>query len=408
MGIASTLWGLEFVFTLVPYSIFVYHLPLIILSPIYLVSRKSWYWIERGLYNMLPYLLLNYAVRRRFRFKAFGEYEKLRSILRDRPDDLGIVIANHQTPTDVILVTNFWASIVPNENHFSDITWIQDFMLGFAPTGWVAKMHGDFFLLQPVNINPLTKCLQCSRSSTKLKQFVEPEIREYVKYSLQNRHRLITLFPEGGFLNRRKAGSQRFAQKNGLPVLEHVAIPRSNGLAYVLDELYRNDMVSSQSSKGRKARHLVTLTLVYPDIEKPWSLGKVTASPMLGRQSETCYVHVKIDALDSVPKPNLDKGISNPAVDKDLPLPNLERPKSKYDDPFEKYLLNAFVQMDRRLEQFYKHGSSVEEVGKFSDIQGSTDLKLSRFWLTIHYFISVVIILGLVTGIIFLIVWAVR
>ena len=104
MKITSLLWSFEFFFTLVPYSIFMYHLPLILLSPIYLLSKKIWFHIERRLYNLLSYVLVSYASRRNFKFKAFGEYDKLKKILQRYPRDIGIVIANHQTPTDIIAI----------------------------------------------------------------------------------------------------------------------------------------------------------------------------------------------------------------------------------------------------------------------------------------------------------------
>lgn len=47
----------------------------------------------------------------------------------------------------------------------------------------------------------------------------------------------IVLFPEGGFLRKRKAVSQKYAQKNGLPLLENVSLPRVGALNAIMDTI---------------------------------------------------------------------------------------------------------------------------------------------------------------------------
>lgn len=45
------------------------------------------------------------------------------------------------------------------------------------------------------------------------------------------------LFPEGGFLRKRRETSQRYALKNNLPVLEHVSLPRTGAMEAIVEEL---------------------------------------------------------------------------------------------------------------------------------------------------------------------------
>lgn len=45
----------------------------------------------------------------------------------------------------------------------------------------------------------------------------------------------MVLFPEGGFLRKRKAISQKYAKKNGLPLLHHVSLPRVGALQVIMD-----------------------------------------------------------------------------------------------------------------------------------------------------------------------------
>lgn len=44
----------------------------------------------------------------------------------------------------------------------------------------------------------------------------------------------MVLFPEGGFLRKRKAVSQKYAAKNNLPKLNHVSLPRVGALQTIM------------------------------------------------------------------------------------------------------------------------------------------------------------------------------
>lgn len=44
----------------------------------------------------------------------------------------------------------------------------------------------------------------------------------------------MVLFPEGGFLRKRRAVSQRYAEKNNLPILNNVSLPRVGALKTIL------------------------------------------------------------------------------------------------------------------------------------------------------------------------------
>lgn len=47
----------------------------------------------------------------------------------------------------------------------------------------------------------------------------------------------MVIFPEGGFLRKRREVSQRFAKKNDLPVLQHVTLPRVGAMKAIVDVL---------------------------------------------------------------------------------------------------------------------------------------------------------------------------
>lgn len=47
----------------------------------------------------------------------------------------------------------------------------------------------------------------------------------------------MVLFPEGGFLCKRRETSQKYAKKNNLPILENVTLPRVGAMQTIFDTL---------------------------------------------------------------------------------------------------------------------------------------------------------------------------
>ena len=45
----------------------------------------------------------------------------------------------------------------------------------------------------------------------------------------------MVLFPEGGFLCKRREVSQNYAKKNNLPILENVSLPRVGAMQTIFD-----------------------------------------------------------------------------------------------------------------------------------------------------------------------------
>ena len=58
--------------------------------------------------------------------------------------------------------------------------------------------------------------------------------RHLAQVFVPKHRRYLVLFPEGGFLRKRKAVSQAFAKKNGLRELEHCTLPRTGALEIAL------------------------------------------------------------------------------------------------------------------------------------------------------------------------------
>lgn len=70
------------------------------------------------------------------------------------------------------------------------------------------------------------------------------------KYYHSRDRKWIVLFPEGGFLRKRRETSQTFAKKNSLPHLTHVTLPRLGATQVILKTLsaqQENGSVGSES-----------------------------------------------------------------------------------------------------------------------------------------------------------------
>uniref|UniRef100_A0A1B0F0C1 Phospholipid/glycerol acyltransferase domain-containing protein n=1 Tax=Phlebotomus papatasi TaxID=29031 RepID=A0A1B0F0C1_PHLPP len=62
----------------------------------------------------------------------------------------------------------------------------------------------------------------------------------------------MVLFPEGGFLRKRREVSQRFAQQNNLPILKHVTLPRVGALRAIMDVFDSHENKCGNNNSGTK------------------------------------------------------------------------------------------------------------------------------------------------------------
>lgn len=61
----------------------------------------------------------------------------------------------------------------------------------------------------------------------------------------------MVLFPEGGFLRKRREVSQRYAEKNNLPHLKNVSLPRIGALRAILDVLPTRTTIGNNNATKR-------------------------------------------------------------------------------------------------------------------------------------------------------------
>lgn len=65
---------------------------------------------------------------------------------------------------------------------------------------------------------------------------------------IPRKRKWMVLFPEGGFLRKRRAVSQRYARKNELPVLQHVSLPRVGALKAIMTTVGPNTLANNNST----------------------------------------------------------------------------------------------------------------------------------------------------------------
>ncbi|XP_059062816.1 acyl-CoA:lysophosphatidylglycerol acyltransferase 1-like [Achroia grisella] len=81
------------------------------------------------------------------------------------------------------------------------------------------------------------------------------ELRQHIHGSYVPLGRqFMVLFPEGGFLHKRREISQRYAEKNNLPKLEYVSLPRAGALKVIMDEIgpHKDEEATTSKDESRK------------------------------------------------------------------------------------------------------------------------------------------------------------
>lgn len=70
----------------------------------------------------------------------------------------------------------------------------------------------------------------------------------------------MVLFPEGGFLCKRRETSQKYAKKNNLPILENVTLPRVGAMQTIFDTL---GPVSSRDAQDQQLNNRPSKTAFF-------------------------------------------------------------------------------------------------------------------------------------------------
>lgn len=195
------------------YCVPTYLIWMFLLLPLKKIHESYYYKIEGVLFH---WLLANVTM---WSYTAGYDLVEMGDDITPALDERTLVIANHQSTSDVPLLMatfNVKKGVLPN------IMWIMDRLFKYTNFGAVSLIHQDFFI--------------ASGKSNRERSLLDLKKHLTESYIPRDRKWMV-LFPEGGFLRKRKEVSQRFAEKNNLPVLNNVTVPRVGAMKAIVDVL---------------------------------------------------------------------------------------------------------------------------------------------------------------------------
>lgn len=195
------------------YAIPVSMLWLLILSPLHLIDPMLYNKVEEVFFSWLLSMVASWTWSAGYQVAESGA--DLDSLKKENL----LIMPNHQSTADVPLLMTIFSARV---GFCNKVMWIMDHVFKFTNFGVVSWMHDDFFILAG----------KANRDSSliSLKQHL-------AKVFLPKKRKYLVLFPEGGFLRKRKEVSQQFAKKKDLPLLEHCTLPRTGALDVIMSAL---------------------------------------------------------------------------------------------------------------------------------------------------------------------------
>uniref|UniRef100_A0A2M4BQ02 Putative lysophosphatidylglycerol acyltransferase 1 n=1 Tax=Anopheles marajoara TaxID=58244 RepID=A0A2M4BQ02_9DIPT len=328
------------------YCVPTYLVWMFLLWPLKKIHETYYYRIEGVLFH---WLLANVSM---WSWTAGYEVVEMGDDITTAFDRRTLVLANHQSTSDVPLLMaafNAKKGILPN------IMWIMDRLFKYTNFGAVSLVHQDFFIASGKNNR--------DKSLQQLKSHIE-------KCYVPRKRKWMVLFPEGGFLRKRKEVSQRFAEKNNLPVLNNVTLPRVGAMKAIMDVLGApmdiNDAsieyAMQEATKQSESNSTIINSEAISKDDDDCDNCKETSYAMLNGQSGGCLEYV-LDITIAYPQgvpldlPNIVHGIRDPC--QTFLFYKLyhcsEVPRES--ETLTQWLYNRFYEKEKLLEEFYRTGS---------------------------------------------------
>ncbi|XP_025251262.1 acyl-CoA:lysophosphatidylglycerol acyltransferase 1 [Theropithecus gelada] len=282
----------------------------IILQPLRVLDSKRFWYIEGIMYKWLLGMVA-----------SWGWYA-------------GYTVITKMSPLNSYMLLG-WGMVV------AQMMWLMDHIFKYTNFGIVSLVHGDFFIRQGRSYRDQQLLL----------------LKKHLENNYRSRDRKwIVLFPEGGFLRKRRETSQAFAKKNNLPFLTNVTLPRSGATKIILNALVAQQKNGSPAggdakeldSKSKGLQWIIDTTIAYPKAEpidiQTWILGY--------RKPTVTHVHYRIFPI------------------KDVPLET---------DDLTTWLYQRFVEKEDLLSYFYETGAFPPSKGHKEAV--SREMTLSNMWI---------------------------
>lgn len=305
---------------------------IIILQPLRVLDSKRFWYIEGLMYKWLLGMVASWGWYAGYTVMEWGE--DIKAITKDE----AVMLVNHQATGDVCTLMMCLQDKGPV---VAQMMWLMDHIFKYTNFGIVSLIHGDFFIRQ-------------GRAYRDQQLLV---LKKHLEHNYRSRDRKwIVLFPEGGFLRKRRETSQAFAKKNNLPFLTHVTLPRFGATNIILKALVARQENGSPAGgdarglecKSRGLQWIIDTTIAYPKAEpidiQTWILGY--------RKPTVTHVHYRIFPIGDVPLETED---------------------------LTSWLYQRFIEKEDLLSHFYKTGA-------FPPLQGqkeavSREMTLSNMWI---------------------------
>ncbi|KAM7336725.1 acyl-CoA:lysophosphatidylglycerol acyltransferase 1 isoform X1 [Alexandromys fortis] len=304
----------------------------IILQPLRVLDSKRFWYIEGLMYKWLLGMVASWGWYAGYTVMEWGEDIKAIS------NDEAVMLVNHQATGDVCTLMMCLQDKGPV---VAQMMWLMDHIFKYTNFGVVSLIHGDFFIRQ-------------GRSYRDQQLLV---LKKHLEHNYRSRDRKwIVLFPEGGFLRKRRETSQAFAKKNNLPFLTHVTLPRFGATSIILNALVAQQENGSPAGgdakglecKSRGLQWIIDATIAYPNAEpidiQTWILGY--------RKPTVTHVHYRIFPI------------------KDVPLET---------DDLARWLYQRFIEKEDLLSHFYRTGAFPPPQGQKEAV--SREMTLSNTWI---------------------------
>ncbi|KAK6489675.1 acyl-CoA:lysophosphatidylglycerol acyltransferase 1-like [Huso huso] len=309
-----------------------YVLYLIVLQPVRLMDSDTFWYIEGVMFKWLLAMVSSWGWAAGYTVMEWGDD------VRPISEDAAVVIANHQATGDVCTLM---MCLQDKGTVVRKMMWLMDHVFKYTNFGLVSLIHGDFFIRQGKPHRDKQLIL--------LKDHLD-------KYYHSRDRKWIVLFPEGGFLRKRRETSQSFSKKNNLPFLKHVTLPRMGATEVILKSLgpqQENGSLAAgdatrSASKSKGLQWVIDITIAYTKA-KPMDIQ----TWILAYRSPTVtHVHYRIYPI------------------KDVPVET---------EPLTNWLYQRFVEKEELLAHFYETGAFPPPEGQKEAV--SKEMTLDPVWL---------------------------
>ena len=215
------------------FVIFVHVLYMLLLSPLSWFggeNGKKLYWMfEDMFYGWILYIVDFILSSVDYKIVETGDF------LDDFIQENILFMPNHQSVADVLICLSIF---VARQGYAKTVMWVIGKNQKFTNFGLMSWLHDDCFL-------------GTSRDNAEKALL---ELRHHLSNSFLRRNRqCLVLFPEGGFLSKKKVSSYRYAEKNKLPILHHCVYPRIGALEVILDELVEHN---NDTKRIKELKHI--------------------------------------------------------------------------------------------------------------------------------------------------------